>query len=147
MKAFGVAFAFILGGAATAAELSYEAPPSEQVFTPVSAVDWTGLVPFRTSGWLGGLQAGYIQNGQIVNAAEGDIDLAGIQVEAGGAAAETLAGDATKRGIQDRTGRTTLGVDISHAGSTPTKVRRFLVRLPADAASKVRDGCATVMVD
>jgi hypothetical protein len=68
-------------------------------------------------------------------------------VAAGGSSGETRPSGATKSGIQDRNGRMTLGVDISRAGSTPTKVRRFLVRLPADAASKVRTGCATVMVD
>jgi hypothetical protein len=58
-----------------------------------------------------------------------------------------LASEATKNGTQDSTGVEALGVDISKIGSTPTKVRRFLVALPADAASKVRSGCAAVMSD
>ena len=178
MKAYGVAFAFMFAGVATAAELSFEAPPPQQVFTPISAVDWTGFylaarqgwvtgntsdsfsdslfgtpfpapeLPFRSSGWLGALHAGYeIQDGQIVHATEGNIALSGIHGAAGRSAAETLAGEVTIRGMEDRSGRTTLGVDISRAGSTSAKVRRFLERLPADAASKVRTGCATVMVD
>jgi hypothetical protein len=178
MRFFGLAFAFIFtgAGAATAAGLSYEPPPPEQVFTPVSAVDWTGfqfagdlglargnasgsfldalfgtsfiapMAQFRTGGWIGGLQGGYdIPNSQTVHAVKGDVDLAGIQGAARGLAAETVARDPVKGGIQDRNGRQTLGVDVSHAGSTPARVRRFLTSLPADAASNVRTGCTTVM--
>jgi hypothetical protein len=172
MKYFVLAFAFMLASAATAAELRHEAaPPPEQIFTAVSAVDWTGfhfggdatgsfsdafsgtpfaaqMVPFRMGGWLGSLQPGEdIQNGQFVSRIGGNPDLAGIQVVAHGSATETLASEATKNGTQDSTGVEALGVDISKIGSTPTKVRRFLVALPADAASKVRSGCAAVMSD
>lgn len=172
MKYFGLAFAFMLASAATAAELRYRAaPPPEQIFTLVSAVEWTGfhfggnatgsfsdafsatpfaapMVPFRVDGWLGSLRPGQdIQNGQFVSRIGGNPDLAGVQVVARDSATETLAGAATKSGTQDSTGVQVLGVDISKVGSTSTKVRRFLVALPADAASNVRSGCAAVMGD
>jgi hypothetical protein len=171
MKYFGLAFAFMLASAATAAELRYEAAPPKQVFTPVSAVDWTGfyfsgnatgsfsdtysnklftasLVPFRVDGWLDGLQPGQdIQNRQFVSRIGSNPELAAPKIAALGSAAETLAGETTKNSAEDPNGRDTLGVDISKVGSTPTRVRRFLVSLPADAASKVRSGCATVMGD
>ena len=171
MKYFGLAFAFMLAGAATAAELRYEAPPPKQVFTPVSAVDWTGfhfggdstggfsdafsgtpfaapMVPFRMDGWLGSLRPGEdIQNGQFVSRIIGNPDLAGVQVVARDSGTDPLASEMTKSGTHDSNGVQALGVDISKVGSTPTKVRRFLVALPADAASKVRSGCAAVMGD
>jgi hypothetical protein len=46
---------------------------------------------------------------------------------------------------QDDNGRLTLGVDVSRAGSSTVRVRTFVAGLPADAATRVRDGCATVM--
>ncbi|MEJ0012952.1 MAG: outer membrane protein [Bauldia sp.] len=94
---------------AHAADLSY-GTPNAQLYSPVSAVNWTGphiginigagsgnvsgsysgtlfggsvdgqpVVPFGTSGVIGGVQLGYdIQSGPWVFGIEGDIDASGI---------------------------------------------------------------------
>jgi hypothetical protein len=64
-----------------------------------------------------------------------------------GPTAACWAGEAGKSNAQDPNGRITLGVDVSRVGSSTIRVQKFVAGLPADAATRVRAGCATVMTD
>lgn len=150
----GVAFAFILAaaGAATADSFTHLAPPREQIFTPLRAADWTS---FRLAGNAGGsfseaFSAKPLASPLMGFRPRGSSSANGAQMNYGvgsNSATVSPAGEATKSGTEDRDGRQTLGVNIARVGSTPTKVRQFLAALPADAASKVRTGCTSVMAE
>lgn len=64
-----------------------------------------------------------------------------------GLTAPGSAGELGKPSAQDKNGRITLGVDVSRVGSSTARVQRFVAGLPADAATKVRAGCATVLTN
>ena len=49
--------------------------------------------------------------------------------------------------MQDSTGKTTLGVDISAAGTTSADVQKFVAGLPSDQATKMKAGCKAAVAD
>lgn len=63
------------------------------------------------------------------------------------ALAETTFDSTSGGGPADQTGLTTLGIDITRAGSTPDSVHQFIAGLNVEAQQSVISGCQTAVAN